>query len=440
MTFALVAHAVAQTSDTKNVSTGSIDTSGAKLLVAITADSGGGFAVTDNKSNTWNQFTAYTISGITIRINVALNNVSVGSGHTFSHNSGSAFFPAIAVLAFSATGEVIWQQGTGTTQSGATNASATSIQPGSITPIRDNALLVQGLADSFGTSLAIDVGTLLDHMALAPGVAFGIASAYEIQTTAAARNPTWSWTTAGRIETDQAVFLEFISSSPTTFDPESAYTTGNFTLSNGNLTFHSTSTATDNGAYSSTFKTSGKHYLECSHTGVGNNNSRIGLSGPLGVQQIADMWRNIGDHGLSGMPDCLAIDLDNMKAWGRIGSGNWNGSGSANPSTNTGGVAITAAIAGGCWFYVDSAQDSGGPTWTVNFGGSPFAQTIPSGFTAWDPAQGVGSIAGTSTVTGLVSASASSVGSAVGTSTVLGDGSSTVASGGHLQSTVTIIT
>jgi hypothetical protein len=388
MTFVLIANTIKQTTDGSNVTTDAINTTGAKLLVAITCDNIGGTTPTDNKSNTWYSFTARTTGGITTRIHVALGNPSVGSGHTFTKSGGG--FPSIAVMAFSAPGQVAWQGYPA--ENGATTASDTSLQTGSITPKANNDLLVYGLGDAFTTTVSVDVGTIADQAALVGGVAFGVVSAYEIQTTKTTRNPTFSWTTAARTEAAIACFCEFAGVSPTTFDPNTAYTT-NYTLTNNNLTFNSTSAAApDNGAYSTTYKVGGKWYLECSHANVGNNNSRIGLAGPFGVQQLNDMWRNIGDHGLPGMPDCLAIDLDNMKMWGRIGAGDWNNNASADPSTNTLGVSITSAISAGCFFYVDSAEDSGNPSWTVNFGATVFSQALPSGFLPWDNYSGSASM------------------------------------------------
>lgn len=383
MTLALVAHTIALSTDSKAVTTSAIDTTGAKVIVIITGDTGGGFAPTDSKSNSWISYSARTTGGITGRMHVASGpSLSVGTGHTFSHSSGSVVFPALAVMAFSASGLVIVE-----VENGAVNGSSTtSIATGSIAPRLDNSVLVMGLVPNFDiTGLAITVGTIADSSSNSPTFAVGMASAYEIQTTKTTRNPSWSWTSAGNpVETTIGLIREYTQGPPSIFDPNTAYNPASYTLTNNNLTFHSTSTAADNGAFSSTFKTSGKWYLECSHINVGNNNSRIGLSGPLGVQQLADMWRNIGDHGLGSMPDSLAIDLDNMKVWGRIGAGNWNGNGSANPATNTLGATITAALANGCWFYVDSAQDSANPTWTVNFGATTFTQGIPTGFSPWD--------------------------------------------------------
>jgi hypothetical protein len=43
----------------------------------------------------------------------------------------------------------------------------------------------------------------------------------------------------------------------------------------------------------------------------------------------------------TGDTACFALDLDNLKIWFRKGSGNWNGSGTDDPATNTGGKSIS---------------------------------------------------------------------------------------------------
>jgi hypothetical protein len=84
---------------------------------------------------------------------------------------------------------------------------------------------------------------------------------------------------------------------------------------------------------------------------------------------------------VAGHTVCFAVDLDNNLLWVRIDNGNWNGSGTANPATGTGGIAIPerpaldphAFLQNAC--TVDIVSDSG--SW---------AQTAPSGFSDWNTA------------------------------------------------------
>lgn len=79
----------------------------------------------------------------------------------------------------------------------------------------------------------------------------------------------------------------------------------------------------------------------------------------------------------------IAVDMTHSKVWFKniTQAGNWNGSGTANPATNTGGIAITATPL--VPFFGWGGGGSTGQAMTANFAG-PFLGTLPSGFTAWD--------------------------------------------------------
>jgi len=159
----------------------SIDTTGATLLVVVTST--GNFSG-DSKGNTYTKLTARTGTfGSETSIWYA-ENPTVGSGHTFTVTGVTGLVAA----AFSgAEVSSVFDQENGT-------ASGSPAQPGSITPGDDNELIITGLgggsvgdgsADS-GFSLVADVGTT-------GGVNFSAGMAYKVQTTAAAVNPTWTW-------------------------------------------------------------------------------------------------------------------------------------------------------------------------------------------------------------------------------------------------------
>lgn len=74
---------------------------------------------------------------------------------------------------------------------------------------------------------------------------------------------------------------------------------------------------------------------------------------------------------------CVACDGGNA-IWWRVGSGNWNGSGTADPATNTGGVSISSM---GDVFPAYNVRNSG--SLTANFGATAFAHTPPSGFSGF---------------------------------------------------------
>jgi hypothetical protein len=180
----------------------------------------------------------------------------------------------------------------------------------------------------------------------------------------------------------------------------------NTTLTNSNLTAAGNNT-NHGGVRSTTKLTSGKAYFELSLTGVLSLNA-CGVA--TGAADYTNFYNNNGVGGAIVIPGngylyvngstianivaggggitspaviCFAIDLTNSRMWARVGSGNWNGSGTANPSTNTGGADISGLFpTNNCYAAVDTWNNTG--TFTVNFGGSSFAQSIPSGFSAWN--------------------------------------------------------
>lgn len=184
MAFALVTH-------TKKAAgtTDAIDTTGADLIIGLVAvyAGGGGGAFSDSKGNTWTGLTAQSESGLSwVRIYYCVN-PTVGSGHTFSV-SGS--YQTLCVAAFSGAKAT----GTFDQQSGSSSGTSGAATPGSITPSENDCLFVTGLGTFYaGISGAPSGFTASDYFASDPG-GCSTGLAYEIQTTATARNPSWSYT------------------------------------------------------------------------------------------------------------------------------------------------------------------------------------------------------------------------------------------------------
>lgn len=172
--------------------TSSVDSTGGNLIVVAVAsyDLSSAPTVSDSKGNTYSALTAQSSAGShRIQLFYAAN-ATVGSGHTFTV-TGSTSYSSISVNVFS---------GAKTTspfdqQNGASGGS-TSLATGSVTPTEDNEVVVAGIAlDSAPSSLTINSSFSTPAVAyFAGGSAYGVGSAYKIQTTAAAVNPTWSWT------------------------------------------------------------------------------------------------------------------------------------------------------------------------------------------------------------------------------------------------------
>jgi|SRR5262245_4684430 len=175
----------------------------------------------------------------------------------------------------------------------------------------------------------------------------------------------------------------------------------NISLSNNNLTAGCT-TNTD-GAVRSTVLGGPKAYFEFiignmvgANTGVGIATSVATLTtiGPNAtnaaiVYGSGNLWYNgsnsgitIGNITASGTRVCVALDTVANRLWVRKDGGLWNGSGTANPATGIGGLDISVVFVGKTALAAISANSSAGVSLSVNFGATPLAQAIPTGFYA----------------------------------------------------------
>jgi hypothetical protein len=207
MAFSLVTSGGAQSADTLTATTAALDTTGAGLLVVYTAgDNLFDAVVTDSKGNTWTPLVDAPHAPDARWFYCA--NPTVGSGHTFTvSDAGSvARLPSLGVLAFSHTGLAVFHQETGLQTNG------TTAQPGSQTPTSDNALVVQGITFVLGGGVPTIDGTytIPYSAAYAASVANGIAVAYDIQTTAATTNPTWTFGSFAFTALRSASFTEVV--------------------------------------------------------------------------------------------------------------------------------------------------------------------------------------------------------------------------------------
>ena len=100
-----------------------------------------------------------------------------------------------------------------------------------------------------------------------------------------------------------------------------------------------------------------------------SNGVNTGIS--LGVSAVGDRYD-------------MAIDLTARQGWIRRNGGNWNGSGTANPATNVGGVTIAATVTFAPYAAFNAGANSN--AMTANFGASAFSGAVPSGFTPGWPA------------------------------------------------------
>lgn len=169
-----------------------IDTSGADLLVvvvffynAVTAD----VTLTDSKSNSWTGLTRSShASGMSCRIYYSQGG-TVGTNHTLSL-AGAQIFVGVWFGAFSGSHATPFDL-----ENGATGSGSTSQTTGSITPSEGNCLVIAGICTDPGSSHSVNGGFTGAFVDYSGGNYEGGGGAYLIQTSAAAANPTFSWTT-----------------------------------------------------------------------------------------------------------------------------------------------------------------------------------------------------------------------------------------------------
>lgn len=174
------------------------------------------------------------------------------------------------------------------------------------------------------------------------------------------------------------------------------------TLSSGN---HVATSASGNNTVRGTTShaLAGKFYLEYPANTVTAGSGCIGfadatknltnnaLDGMVGIS-VTGGW-NIGSGGgLGSSPNgkhvSFAIDFDNNRVWARYDGGLWNGSGTADPATNVGGIDLLTMVTTPlpppvpALFPAVFIQNSGSNT--LNAGDSAFTYTAPDGFVPWD--------------------------------------------------------
>lgn len=195
MAIGIIAHTSAGASSPgTSVTTSAVDTTGASFIGVVVADLGNATvtSLTDSKGNTWTARTAYPVTNSRTRIYYCAN-PTVGTGHTFTATSTSGTsFPALAIIALSVTDTSAPYD----VENGNAAVNVANIAPGSITPSANNEIVIAGMSTVTAQSgLSVNGGfTLLENVAFLSSNHVSCQLAYLIQTTAAAANPTFSWT------------------------------------------------------------------------------------------------------------------------------------------------------------------------------------------------------------------------------------------------------
>ena len=178
---------------TNGGASGAEDTTGADLLIVVGSWYDGSTAdvtISDSKSNNWSALTKQ-VNGLidqSTRIWYSQGG-TVGSGHTFTL-SGSSTFPAIGIYAFSGVAASPFDVEVG--GDGGTDVEA--MNAGEMTPTQDGEVVISAMGWFSATSGAAVSGYTVQMVANTGGVNVGLGTAYQIQTTATATNPAWTWT------------------------------------------------------------------------------------------------------------------------------------------------------------------------------------------------------------------------------------------------------
>lgn len=156
--------------------------------------------VTDSASNTWTELTAEAAGATGSRILYDISAFSASATHTLTVTTADFVYPTISCIVVNDAGLTVDVE-----SAGAATAGATSLQPGSLTPSQNTSLIVTGLS-CLGTSLMINESfTAVTTDTVGGGHLCG-GIAYLYQGTAAAINPTWSWTTSDAAAASSAAF------------------------------------------------------------------------------------------------------------------------------------------------------------------------------------------------------------------------------------------
>ncbi len=207
MAITIIAETIKSPGAGNGTTTAAINTTGATSLVIATSSyyAGSGLDVSDSNLNIWVPLTAYTSSTeARVKLWYCVASPSVGVGHTFTV-TGASVFATIGVIAWSGGGAYDGQE------RGASNAAtATQSTDGFITPTLDGAIVVSAVAFNTG-SATLTVSAPFSKIATgyadyAGSTSEGLGLAYEIQTTATSRNPTWTAASAIDMSACMAVF------------------------------------------------------------------------------------------------------------------------------------------------------------------------------------------------------------------------------------------
>ncbi len=200
-----------------NLTTGSVNTSGASLLIIYVGnyEPGSSPVVSDSKGNTWIPLTIVSIGAFCEGRLYYAENPTVGSGHTFSVTTSVANTLIAAAFSGTQTSSVFDAEGPGNIG----GSSATGTNPGPLSTTVDGELVVAGCSMSDldgsagGAVTVVDSFTVTDYFTYQAGDHYAGGFAYRVVSTAGTTtNPDFNNSSFGRRMSVMASFLPFSSS------------------------------------------------------------------------------------------------------------------------------------------------------------------------------------------------------------------------------------
>lgn len=167
---------------------GAIDTTGASLIIACSFGLDSAFS--DNQSNVWDtSITTQTLTGGLKLVCYFKASPTTNAAHTFTVTGTNKFYSAqiVALTGTHLTAPLDQQAGA------FSDTDVATFQGGSITPSEDNCVVISFLGTQAGNTQIIDSPFTIAIQIGTNGSGQGSGIAYDIQTTATARNPTWTF-------------------------------------------------------------------------------------------------------------------------------------------------------------------------------------------------------------------------------------------------------
>lgn len=184
-------HVVAGSPNGDTFTTGSINTTGATLIViAVSSYSAAGApTISDSKGNTWTALTAKVNATAAVRTQLYYcYSPTGGSGHTFTATGFG--YASIHAFAFSGT------TGTFDVENGTTGGTSPQ-SAGAITPALNGEVIIAALGENSLSSASVTSGFTNYDIAYASGQHFALSMAYYIQPAAGSQDCTFTWSGGG---------------------------------------------------------------------------------------------------------------------------------------------------------------------------------------------------------------------------------------------------